>query len=214
MLLVAGSNWRRNVEPRLVKKSTASESHSSATRQAFFCADPIKRPNYFEGRLLSADDLTTEQNYHREKLRRHNLHCHGFGVLQGLKVSTVHENSHWTVVVEPGVAIDAKGNEMQLCASVQFRLPKSQTAIQVGIRYAERLCDPVPIVPNATSLSSQPSRAEEGCEVLLNPASMPPGARVKSGGLDTSPDILPLAHLVRTSRVWRVSRKFKVPRAH
>jgi len=34
-------------------------------------------------------------------------------------------------------------------------LPESETAIQVGIRFLERLCNPVPIVSDVTSLSSQ-----------------------------------------------------------
>jgi len=172
-----------------VLKPTASRSHNSSTRQAAFCEPPVKRPHYFTGQMLSADDFTAEQEYHIGKQRRHNLHCHGFGVVHGLKVSTLKKNARWTV------------------------LPKSETTIQVGIRFSERLCDPVPIVSDATSLSS-PSRAEEGCEVLLDPVSMPRGSRAKTGGLGTSLDVLPLAHLVRRGRVWQVSRTFKVPRAH
>ncbi len=195
-------------------KPTVSRSHNSSMRQAAFCELPVKRPNYFTGQILSADDFTTEQEYHRGKQRRHNLHCHGFGVVQGLKVSTVKKNAGWTVVIEPGFAIDSAGNEIQLCMKVTFRLPKSETAIQVGIRFSERLCDPVPVASDATSLSSQPSRVEEGCEVLLDPVSTPRGSRAKTGGLGTSPDVLTLARLVRNGRVWRVDRKFKAPRAH
>jgi len=164
--------------------------------------------------MLSADDFTAEQDYHRGKQRRHNLHCHGFGVVQGLKVSTVKKDAGWTVVIEPGFAIDSAGNEIQLCMKMTFRLPKSQAGIDVGIRFLERLCDPVPIVSDTTSPSSQPSRVEEGCEVLLDPVSMPRGFRAKTGGFGTSHDILPLARLVRTGRAWRVDRKFKAPRAH
>jgi hypothetical protein len=196
-----------------VLKPTASRSHNSSTRQAAFCEPPVKRPHYFTGQILSADDFTAEQEYHIGKQRRHNLHCHGFGVVHGLKVSTLKKNARWTVVIEPGFAIDSAGNEIQLCMKVTFRLPESETTIQVGIRFSERLCDPVPIVSDATSLSS-PSRAEEGCEVLLDPVSMPRGSRAKTGGLGTSLNVLPLAHLVRRGRVWQVSRTFKVPRAH
>ena len=195
-------------------KPTANSSNDSSMRQAAFCEPPVKRPNYFTGQMLSADDFTAEQEYHRGKQRRHNLHCHGFGVVQGLKVSTVKKNAGWTVVIQPGSAIDHAGNEIQLCIKVTFRLPESETAIQVGIRFSERLCDPVPIVSNAASLSSQPSRVEEGCEVLLDPVSMPRGSRPKTGGLGTSMDVLPLAHLVRRGRVWQVNRTFKTPRAH
>src|SRR3954454_18432965 len=195
-------------------KRTASRTRNSLMRQAAVCEPPVKRPNYVTGQILSAADFTAEQEYHRGKQRRHNLHCHGFGVVQGLKVSTVKKNAGWTVVIEAGSAIDRAGNEIQLCMKVTFRLSKSETAIQVGIRCYERLCDPVPIPSNATSLSSQPSRAEEGCEVLLDPLSMPRGSRPKTGGPGTSMDVLPLAHLVRKGRVWHVNRTFKAPRAH
>ena len=201
------------MQRRVVKKSTAGGSHRFSMRQAFFEADPISRLNYFDGRLLTADDFTSEQNYHREKQRRHNLHCHGPGVVQGLNVSTVQKNSAWTVTIEPGVAIDPAGNEIELCTTAQLRLPEAPTALQVGIRFSERLCAPIPSLSDPASPSSQPSRMEEGCEVLLHPVSMPGRARAKGKGLDISPDVLPLAHLVRVRGVWRVSRKFKVPRA-
>jgi hypothetical protein len=126
-------------------KPTVSGSHNSSMRRAAFCESPVKRPNYFTGQMLSADDFTAEQEYHRGKQRRHNLHCHGSGVVHGLEVSTVKKNADWTVLVEPGFAIDTAGNEIQLCMKVRFRLPKSESAIQVGIRFLERLCDPVPI---------------------------------------------------------------------
>ena len=197
-----------------MKKSTASGSRSFSKRQAFFCPDPISRPYYFARALLSVDDFTSEQNYHREKQRRHNLHCHGFGVVQGLKVSTAHKDSASTVAIEPGVAIDPAGNEIVLCTTAQLPLPESPTAIQVGIRFLERLSAPVPSLSDAESLGSHPSRAEEGCEVLLNPVSMPRRSQAKGKGLDILPGILPLAHLVRVRGVWRVNRKFKVPRTH
>jgi hypothetical protein len=195
-------------------KRNANSSNDSSILQAAFCEPPVKRINYFTGQILSADDFKAEQDYHKRNQRRHNLHCHGFGVVQGLKVSAVKENAGWTVVIEPGFALDSAGNEIQLCMKVTLRLPESETAIQVGIRFSERLCDPVPIVSDAKLLSAQPSRVEEGCEVLLVPMSIPRGSRTKTGGLDAPLDVLPLGHLVRRGRVWQVNRTFKTPRVH
>ncbi len=197
-----------------MKKGITSRGRNWSVRRAMFCSDAMKRPNYFTGQLLSADDFTAEQDYHRGKQRRHNLLCHGFGVVQDLKVSTVNENRGSTVVVEPGFAIDRTGNEIQLCTRVEFHLPKSPTAIQVGIRFSERFCEPAPIVSDATPLVSQPSRVQEGCEVLLGAVSVPQGSRAKHQGRGTSVNILPLAHLVRTGCAWHVNRKFKAPHAH
>jgi len=198
-----------------VKKPTASGSRSFRKRQAFFCPDPIRRPHYFAGALLSVDDFTSEQNYHREKQRRHNLHCHGSGVVQGLKVSIGHKDSAGMVTIEPGVAIDPAGNEIELCGTARLPLPELPTTIQVGIRFLERLSAPAPSLSDPASPGSQFSRTEEGCELLLSPVSTSPRPRAKGRSLDILPAIiLPLAHLVRVRGVWRVSRKFKVPRAH
>jgi hypothetical protein len=192
----------------VVKKSTASR-RSFSKRQVFFPPDPIRRPHYFAGALLSPDDLVSEQNYHREKQRRHNLHCHGFGIVQGLKVSTAQKNCAAIVTIEPGVAIDPAGNEIELCGTAQLPLPESPAALELGIRFLERLSTPVPSLSDPASSGSHPSRVEEGCEVLLNPATPR-----RSQGPGILAGILPLAHLVRVGGVWRVSRKFKVPRAH
>ena len=192
-----------------MKKSTASGPQSFSIRQAFFAAEPVRRLNYFVGEVLSADDFRSEQNYHRDRQRRHNLHCHGVGVVEGLKVSTVRKNSGWLVAIGPGVAIDPAGNEIELCATAQFPLPKTPATIQVGIRFSERLSAPVPSLSDPMSQGSQPSRVEEGCEVLLESVPVTQGLEGKGSGLG----VLPLAQLVRVGGSWRVSRKFKVPRA-
>jgi len=44
----------------------------------------LRRVNYFAGRLLTAEDFRAEQEYHREKSRRHNRRLHGSGVASGL----------------------------------------------------------------------------------------------------------------------------------
>ena len=59
-------------------RPTADRSNKLSMRQAAFCEPPVKRPNYFAGQRLSDEDFTAEQDYHKGKQRRHNLHCHGF----------------------------------------------------------------------------------------------------------------------------------------
>jgi hypothetical protein len=182
-------------------KPTASRSRNSLMRKALFCEPPVKRPNYFIGQILSADDFAAEQEYHRGKQRRHNLHCHGFGVVQGLKVATVKENAGWAVVIGPGVAIDRTGNEIQLCTAMKFPLPETLTSIQVGIRFSERLCGSVPVAGAPPGEpDTMPARVEEGCEVILEPL--------------LSADVLPLVRVIRRRRSWQLDRRFKVARAH
>src|SRR2546430_2750976 len=44
----------------------------------------VTRPHFFAGQLLDSATLQAEQDYHREKLRRHNRTLHGFGTVNGL----------------------------------------------------------------------------------------------------------------------------------
>jgi hypothetical protein len=110
---------------QIAMKPTANRSNK-LSMQAAFCEPPVKRPNYFTGQMLSAEDFTAEQEYHKGKQRRHNLHCYGFGVLHGLKVATTKKKTGWTVVIKPGVAIDPRGNEIQFCTKVAFRCPNQK----------------------------------------------------------------------------------------
>lgn len=48
-------------------KPTANRSNKLSMRQAAFCESPVKRPNYFTGQMLSAEDFTAEQEYHKGK---------------------------------------------------------------------------------------------------------------------------------------------------
>ena len=51
-------------------------------------SDSLERPRFFSSKLLRTEDLALEQQYFREKLRRHNRNLHGFGIVSGLKVTT------------------------------------------------------------------------------------------------------------------------------
>ncbi len=55
------------------------------------CADvpKFRRLNYFYGQMLGAQDLQTEQDYFREKMKLHNRCLHGYGVICGLLVEPV-----------------------------------------------------------------------------------------------------------------------------
>lgn len=71
---------------------------------------PRRRVNFFEGRLVTADDLAEEQQAGRERVWLHNRMLHGAGVVAGLDVSVEGEQ----LVVSPGMAIDGLGREIVL----------------------------------------------------------------------------------------------------
>lgn len=76
------------------------------------CAAPLERVRYFPRQLLTADDLGTEQDYQREKLRRHQRNLHGWGVVCGCTVQSAADGGSWQVTVSPGVAVSPFGDEI------------------------------------------------------------------------------------------------------
>lgn len=103
------------------------------------------RPNYFPGRLLSADDLRLEQEYLNRKRHLQNLATLGVGVVTGLAVSE--EPGGAGVTVSAGYAIDAVGREIIVPADLCIMWPAADQRPPrqwgVMIEYAEHDTDPV-----------------------------------------------------------------------
>lgn len=70
----------------------------------------LERTRFFPRQLITPDDLTQEQRYHREKIRRHNRMLHGWGVVCGLYVRL--GEGPCEVIVEPGYALGPYGDEI------------------------------------------------------------------------------------------------------
>jgi hypothetical protein len=122
-----------------------------------------KRPHYFLGQVLTADDLNQEQQYLIEKHRRHLRTLHGFGIVQGLQVRA--DGPGESITIEPGIAIDSLGREILLNEALSLTVPKDTSfPISVVVEYAERLVGPTSASTDGTL---EPSRIEEGCRVVL-----------------------------------------------
>lgn len=201
-----------------MKKSGAGKSLKSSVPAARWPCHPLTRVNYFTGQVLTVDDFRTEQNYRLAKHRRHNLLCHGFGVVQGLEVSVVKNGGIWEAIVHPGFAIDAAGNEIQLCAEVRAPLVQSQSPIHVVVVYRECPTEVVPVLGEpgtSESSSTMPSRVLEASEVLLRPNASPAEpVYPPPEGEGCPPPALPLARIVRRRHLWYVDRTFKPTHAH
>jgi len=93
-----------------------------ATNQMLVCesanAVGLERTRFFPRQLIAPEDLTQDQLYFREKLRRHNRLLHGWGVVCGCKVKRVVDKAGkpkaWSVVIEPGYVLDLFGNEIPI----------------------------------------------------------------------------------------------------
>jgi hypothetical protein len=147
----------------------------------------VKRVAYFPGQLLTVDDFKAEQQYFRARLRRLNLAAFGAGVVTGLTVSVSDESGVPAIIVSPGLAIGASGDEIEIVEPVSCPIPAQQDVAFVTLRGVERPVDPAPAststgVPRST-------RIEEGFAVSIEPE---PGAIV-------------LARLLRDESGWRVA---------
>ena len=126
----------------------------------------FERPRFFTGELLTADDLQTEQDYFRGKLRLHNRFLHGWGIVTGLVV-TIDQGT--AVVVSPGLALDCAGNELVLSAAEQISLSGLSGRRYVTIEYLEVQVGQLPSLQGETEFS----RMREA--VRLELASVNPG---------------------------------------
>jgi hypothetical protein len=83
-----------------------------------------ERVRYFSRQLITADDMLKEQEYFRNKLRRHNRYLHGWGVVCGCEVEAKPLNDQpWRVQICPGYIITPQGDEIEILAdNVYFNL--------------------------------------------------------------------------------------------
>ncbi|MBD9362367.1 hypothetical protein [Methylomonas fluvii] len=98
-----------------------------------------ERTNYFNGQLLTLADLERDQQYLRDRLRRHNRLAHGWGVIHGLHVGI----EGGDILVAPGFAIDCEGNELEVVEQQRIAIGTLATSFYVGIKFLEIPSTPV-----------------------------------------------------------------------
>lgn len=156
------------------------------------------RLRYAYGLRLGAVELSDEQGYLVGKHRFHNAHCHGAGVLCGLKAERFvwpqgsPDSTPSTVLrVSQGAALDQCGREVLVpcdqCIDVaawfgqritKLGLPTGATtlALRVALRYRECPSDPAPVPRDPCGCDSTGcdySRVREGFELALFAAPFP-----------------------------------------
>lgn len=108
--------------------------------------DGISFTSYFNGRLLSSEDLARDQRGNRDARRRLGQAV-GDGVAFGLEVFEAPGDSTRTspvVTVTPGVAVNRKGHALSLTQSVNLRLVRgTATGTDASSVTSFRVCDPV-----------------------------------------------------------------------
>ena len=151
---------------------------------------PLERPHFVTGQILTADDLRAEQDYQREVRRRHNRLCHGWGIVDGLGVRW--DTTAPRVVVGPGFAISPRGDEICVHTHAELELgPRTATCrvAFVAVRATETLVSPVPVVDPEDPDAFRYSRSARGFRACCSRrhAQYPPARALprisSSGGL-------------------------------
>jgi hypothetical protein len=94
-------------------------------------AEGLERTRYYPRQLVNAEDLTQDQRYVRDRLRRHNRLLHGWGVVCGACVRVNRQNP-CEVVVDPGYILGPRGDEIFIPEPVPFDVCKHGVAEQIG----------------------------------------------------------------------------------
>jgi hypothetical protein len=204
--LTEGLTFRQKATPerRVSEAKRLAEAALVLTGPASSTECGVRRVNYFSGQLLGEADFRDEQDYFRERLRRRNRFLLGSGVVSGLDVSVAPGagGQGQAVVVEPGFALDPRGEEIEICLQASVNLPAPSGALCVHLVYRECPTEPVPAVPaddsDAADVLQRVSRVEETFEIVLAQAPLP--------------DAVPLARLAAARGRWQIDRSFKTPR--
>ena len=80
---------------------------------------PFERNNYYYGMLLSVENFNAEQKYLNDKRRLINRLVHGSGVVSGMNVVAIDEQ---TISLESGLAFDSTGREIVVANPVTKKL--------------------------------------------------------------------------------------------
>ena len=163
------------------------------------CPPGPQRVNFYAGQLLSVADFTAEQDYVRHTTHRRNRVLYGAGVVTGLHVTLERTGSNAKVVIAPGLAFNARGEEIEVCVPTSLTLPAQGKVLLVLLHYVEQPCRPIPALANDPQADPQ----EE--------ASFSRITETFSATLAPNPDdtAIALARLTFNRGRWALDRKFK-----
>ncbi len=139
---------------------------------------PFERNQYFYGKLLSVDDFALEQKYGNDKRRMINRFVCGTGVVAGMYVVMVDEQ---TISVEAGCALDSLGREIVVDTPVIKKLSlidgfescadMQDSCVYLCMEYSEEGTNPVHNIAGNSAVTSgegvQNNRIKEGYHLYL-----------------------------------------------
>jgi len=132
-----------------------------------FDLDYFEKNRYFQGKLMTARDMLSDQRYHASRLETIAKLGMGSGIVAGLGISEYEvDEEQLEVTIEPGVAIDSKGRP------IVVKNPTTRTVdipdgdeLYLYIEHKTEAKDPVP-VPGEEPLGEEQSQASRILEVF------------------------------------------------
>jgi hypothetical protein len=107
----------------------------------------LERSRFFPRQLVGADDLTQDQIYFREKLRRHNRLLHGWGIVCGAGVTP----DGCKAVVAPGYILGPYGDEILIDETTAIDVCKQSSVSSLACGDIDVWCgDPPRVKDGAT----------------------------------------------------------------
>ena len=147
------------------RERRTSKGTSAVTNQPIPSDGPPVRVNFFEGKFLTADDLSADQDYHRRMRYLHNRLLHGWGIVDGYHV----EDDGREVLVGPGFAIDSYGRELVLSGHVRVDLPPEAAVDEQTLWYVVATWEEIPTAPVGVGDELVPTRWIERCALSIRP---------------------------------------------
>ena len=101
-----------------------------------------ERSRFFPRQLVGADDLTQDQVYFREKLRRHNRLLHGWGIVCGATVSS----DKCVAIVTPGYVLGPYGDEIMIDQETRIDVCKQDSVGSLDCGDGDVWCGDAPTI--------------------------------------------------------------------
>ena len=166
------------------------------------CGEPMERLRYFPRQLLTADDMRAEQEYFREKLRRHNRYLHGWGVVCGCTLEPVSNTKGYKVRVCPGYAVAPQGDEIWIDDCIEVDLKTGAQDPPCSTRWP---CPPEGVMPGAADAPVRVYIAVRYAECSSRPVRVhPAGCGCDETGCEYS----------RTRDSFEIKVLWKLPQSH
>jgi hypothetical protein len=152
----------------------------------------LERVRFFPGQVLTADDMSQNNEWARKKLRRHNRFLHGWGIVCGCDVRPpTTGDKPWEVHICPGYILTPQGDEIYIASEARFdvaacllesddpcayarpcpplarRIDPQRRILYLGVRYDECDAHPVRVAPvgcGCDDARCENARTREGYE--------------------------------------------------